>query len=523
VIEANVCSDNLAGFLVDHLPVGVTYVDANERYIYCNSTYATWRGLEPHEIMGKSVRDFLDDETYYLVKKVITATLDGQTHVSEVTVHLNGKPRILQMVTTPDVSHDGRVKGYSTTSIDITAQKESEAALYEAKMAAECANRAKSEFLANMSHEIRTPLGAVLGFADLIASTDVTEQEKQTFVSAVHRNGELLTNIISDILDLSKVEVGKLHVECKEYPLNDILSDVMTIMGRKANEKGISLRLTFDGVIPKVICTDALRLRQVLLNIVGNSIKFTEKGVVELNIKLSENKGVPELTFAVKDTGKGISQEEAARLFNPFSQADGSIVRKFGGTGLGLVLSRHLSRLLGGDLVLTESQPGKGSTFTASIDPGKIAFEENSDSLVSKRKVSSDVTDIRLDGKRILIVDDSVDNQLFISKVLKIAGADVDVADNGQMAIERMKKQKYCICLMDIQMPVMDGYEAAGEMRKLGCQFPIVALTAHAFKDVRQHCIQSGFNDYLSKPINRNDLIERISRIISGSESANSN
>ncbi|MCC2679152.1 MAG: hypothetical protein K0R29_1728 [Pseudobdellovibrio sp.] len=515
MIEAKVFPNNLTGFLVDQLPVGVTYVDANEKYVYCNSTFARWRGLEPQQIIGKSVRDFLDDETYYLVKKVIAATLAGEPHVSEITVHLNGKPRIIQLVSIPDIDPEGKVRGYSTTSIDITAQKESEAALYEAKLAAECANRAKSEFLANMSHEIRTPLGAVLGFADLIASSDVTEQERQTFVSAVHRNGELLTNIISDILDLSKVEVGKLHVECKDTPLNDILSDVMTLMGRKANEKGISLKLTFDGVIPKVICTDALRLRQVLLNIVGNSIKFTQKGSVELNIKLCESGQNPVLSFAVKDTGKGISKEEAARLFNPFSQADGSIVRKFGGTGLGLVLSRHLSRLLGGDLVLTESEPEKGSTFTVSIDPGKVAFEENSESLVSERKASVSVTTIRLDGHKILIVDDSVDNQLFISKVLKIAGAEVDIADNGQMAIDRMMKKKYSICLMDIQMPVMDGYEAAGEMRKLGCQFPIVALTAHAFKDVRQHCIQSGFNDYLSKPINRNDLIERISRIIS--------
>ncbi len=505
----------LTDLLVDRLPVGVAYVDVNEKYVYCNSTFAKWRGLSPHDIVGKYIRDFLDDETYYLVKKVVNKTLEGEQVVSETTINYNGRHRIIQIVSTPDIDAEGTVRGFSTTSVDITPQKEIEAALSEAKLAAEYANRTKSEFLANMSHEIRTPLGAVLGFADLIAGSDVTEQEKQTFVAAIHRNGELLTNIISDILDLSKVEVGKLHVECKNTLLNDILSDVMTSLGRKASEKGISLKLSFEGPIPKVICTDPLRLRQILLNIVGNSIKFTDAGSVEIYIRLSNAGTSSSLTFAIKDTGKGISEEQASRLFKPFAQADGSIVRKFGGTGLGLVLSRHLARLLGGDLVLTESRLEEGSTFTISIDPGQVAFEETVESQIIEKKSSPHLTGVRLDGKRILVVDDSVDNQVFISKVLKIAGADVDVADNGRDAIERMRKKEYCICLMDIQMPVMDGYEAASEMLKLGCSFPIVALTAHAFKDVRQHCIESGFSDYLSKPINRNDLIERISSLTS--------
>lgn len=515
MLAAETVQNKISSFLIDKLPIGVSYVDANETYVYCNETYAGWRGLSPEQIIGKQVKDFLDDETYFLVKKVISGTLAGQRHISEIMIHENEKPRIIQTVNIPDVGDDGKVRGFSSTSVDITAQKEYETALYESKLAAEFASRAKSEFLANMSHEIRTPLGAVLGFADLIASAEVNEQERKTFVDAIHRNGELLTNIISDILDLSKVEVGKLHVECKDVLLNDILSDVMTILGRKASEKGISLKLIFNGPIPKVICTDALRLRQILLNIVGNSVKFTEKGSVELHIQLSERDAQPTLTFAIKDTGKGISADEAKRLFNPFAQADGSIVKKFGGTGLGLVLSRHLSRLLGGDIVLTESTPDMGSTFSVIINPGAVAFEENSEALITEKKASAAVTEVRLDGHCILVVDDSVDNQIFISKVLKIAGAKVDVADNGQMAIERMNKKKYSICLMDIQMPVMDGYEAAAQMRKRNCPFPIVALTAHAFKDVREHCIDSGFNDYLSKPVNRNELIERISRLVS--------
>lgn len=506
--------NNLSDFLVDKLPVGITYIDTNEKYVYCNSTFANWRGLLPEQVIGKSVRDFLDDRNYALVKDIMKATLSGEMRTSELTFYVHGKPRIMQTVSMPDIGLDGKVRGLTATCMDVTEQKELEAALNEAKFNAECANRAKSEFLANMSHEIRTPLGAVLGFADLISSTDVTEQEKKTFMAAIHRNGDLLTNIIGDILDLSKVEVGKLHVELKDTLLNDILSDVMTILGRKANEKGIELNLIFDGLIPKVVNTDPLRLRQVLLNIVGNAVKFTEAGHVELNINLAKRNDLPVLTFAVKDTGNGISKEQSTRLFSPFSQADGSIVRKFGGTGLGLVLSRHLTRLLGGDLVLTESELEKGSTFTITINPGAIAFEENTEALQSEKKPPAAVTGIRLDGKRVLIVDDSVDNQIFISKVLRIAGAEVEVADNGQIALDKIKKNQFSICLMDIQMPVMDGYETAAAMRKMDCSFPIVALTAHAFKDVRQHCMQSGFNDYISKPINRNYLIERISDLI---------
>jgi signal transduction histidine kinase len=415
----------------------------------------------------------------------------------------------------PIVEDDGRVSYVIQQLRDIREENKHIAELTQAKQAAECANRAKSEFLANMSHEIRTPLGAVLGFADLITNTNVTADERKSFTSAIQRNGELLTNIISDILDLSKVEVGKLNVERKETKLKEVLNDVMTILGRTAHEKQVALVLSFDNSVPWMISTDHLRLRQVLLNIVGNAIKFTERGSVKLDIKLAKDEsGKSLLKFNITDSGKGISEEQAKNLFKPFSQADSSIVRKFGGTGLGLVLSRHLCHLLGGDLVLTESTPGKGSVFTVTVDPNPYEIHDRISEATAEKKSSSEMPNIRLDGNRILLVDDSPDNQFFISKVLKIAGAEVDIADNGSEALQKAKFGNYQVCLMDIQMPVMDGYEAASEMKKMKCGFPIIALTAHALKEVRQQCIESGFSDYISKPINRNELIEHIYNLI---------
>jgi PAS domain S-box-containing protein len=501
--------------IAESLPVGITYINSQERYTYCNSTYAAWRGLSKNDIIGKSIQDFLDEENYVLAKRVIKGSLSGESHSSEININVDGVNRIIRTINIPDNGYDGHVQGFTMLSVDITDERQLEQSLREAKEAAEGANRAKSEFLANMSHEIRTPLGAVLGFADLIANTEVTPEEKKSFIAAIQRNGELLTNIISDILDLSKVEVGKLNVERKETSLREVLNDVMAILGKPAHEKQVALVLSFDSSVPWWITTDQFRLRQILLNVIGNAIKFTERGTVKLDINFSKDKnGKQLLNFNVADSGRGISEEQAKRLFKPFSQGDSSIVRRFGGTGLGLVLSRHLANLLGGDLVLTESVPGRGSVFTVTIDPSPYESDEPKMDIITEAKVISDFTSVRLDGKRILLVDDSVDNLFFISKVLKIAGAEVDIVDNGKDALERAQSGKYDACLMDIQMPEMDGYEAAAEMKKMQCQFPIIALTAHALKEVRRQCIENGFTDYISKPINRNELIEHISHVI---------
>lgn len=390
--------------------------------------------------------------------------------------------------------------------------------LSEAKLAAENANLAKSEFLANMSHEIRTPLGAVMGFAELIANDKITVSEKQNYTAAIKRNGELLLNIISDILDLSKIEVGKLNVELQDISLDDILGDSKMLLDFFASEKGIRLTFTMDPKLPKQIRTDPVRLRQILLNIVGNSIKFTEQGSVDVVVKLVPvPDGSSQLAFIVKDTGIGISKEQSTKIFKSFSQADNSMVRKFGGTGLGLILSKRLANLLGGDVILSESSLGKGSTFCITVNPGSIK-ESKLRKFTTVDKSTSNfkpaVVEKQLENLNILFVDDSVDNQYLIGKVLKLAGAQVETAENGSIALDKAGRKKFDLILLDLQMPVMDGYETVVRLRNQGIKIPIIALTAYALKEVRQHCLDIGFDDFLTKPIDRSLLLEKITYFI---------
>ena len=353
------------------------------------------------------------------------------------------------------------------------------------------ASVSKSAFLANMSHEIRTPLGVILGFSELLANPESTSSEKLNFIGAIKRNGELLANIINDILDLSKVEAGKLQTERLETAISEIITDISSFLRLKAVEKGIELSISYEKTVPKIIRTDPLRLKQILMNIVGNAIKFTECGSVDVTLKfLQKNDESGNLVFVVKDTGRGISKEEKKKLFQPFSQADVTTKRKFGGTGLGLVLSKHLAVLLGGDVVLTESTPQKGSTFTITIDSGPILKSSISE-MGEERKIllsSNDGSEVRLDGIRVLVVDDSADNQILVSKFLKMAGAQVNTAENGEVALEKIRQEKYDIVLMDLQMPIKDGYETTAQLRREGYKTPIFALTAHALKEERQHC-----------------------------------
>ena len=377
--------------------------------------------------------------------------------------------------------------------------------LFEAKEAAESANRAKSAFLANMSHEIRTPLGAVMGFADLVVDQNVNPTEKINFVAAIKRNGELLSNIINDILDLSKIEAGKMQIETHEVSLAEILSDTKTLLELQAKNKGIDLRVNIDQNVPQTIKTDPLRLRQVLINIIGNAIKFTNRGHISLIVKYETE----QVVFIVEDTGCGIDEEQVAKLFSAFTQADATTKRKFGGTGLGLILSKRFANLLGGDVVLMKSSPGKGSTFKITIHPGESAAAVAPN---DARTVSTPVPrkDRPLHGLSVLLAEDSPDNQILLSHLLDIAGAQVDLAANGKIATEKALAKSYDVILMDIQMPVMDGFEATALLRKNGYRGKIMALTAHALNEDRELTLRSGFDDHISKPVNRDILIDRV-------------
>lgn len=392
-----------------------------------------------------------------------------------------------------------------------------------ARDAAEVATQAKSEFLANMSHEIRTPMTAILGFAEQLASDSTGSAEQLSAAHTIHRNGRHLLQILNDILDFSKIEAGKMTVKPAECRLTDILCEVGSLMQCLADSKHLACEIALDGSIPEHILTDATRLRQILLNLIGNAIKFTPKGEVRLLVgQRRDNDDGRILEFDVIDTGIGMQPDQLDRLFNPFEQADTSSTRAFGGTGLGLTISRQLARRLGGDITV-ESVFGKGSVFHLSI-PTPWAEGEVSTIAVGQSYLPTDAdgdgkvrTKIVLDQARILVAEDGLDNQRLISLLLRKAGADVTMVQNGQEAIASVFQAEglgtpFDIVLMDMQMPVMDGYTATRQIRDAGGTLPIIALTAHAMSGDQEKCLAAGCSGFATKPIDREMLISVIRR-----------
>ncbi len=394
--------------------------------------------------------------------------------------------------------------------------------LKAAKERADSANRAKSEFLANMSHEIRTPMTAIIGFADVLlqeAGLEKAPPQRRAALAAIRRNGDHLLSLINDILDLSKIEAGKLVVERIELSPMELVADVMSFMQVRAVEKELKLRVEWETAVPQRIVSDPIRLRQILINLLGNAVKFTpEGGSVTLAIALLDAPNQePHMRFAVRDTGIGMTQEQMEKLFRPFTQADTSTTRRFGGTGLGLTISKRLAEMLGGSIGV-ESEPNVGTTFTVTVatgpidgvrrvHPGKLEDEVRA----TKRRAPMVQPDAFRD-LRVLLVEDGPDNQRLISFVLKKHGARVDVAENGRKAVELLSQDgtldgplvdpvPYDLILMDMQMPEMDGYAATRCLRDKGCSQPIIALTAHAMTGEREKCIGAGCNDYLTKPV----------------------
>ncbi|RYZ54269.1 MAG: response regulator, partial [Proteobacteria bacterium] len=372
-----------------------------------------------------------------------------------------------------------------------------------AKEEAESANHAKSAFLANMSHEIRTPLGVILGLTDLITANEIEADEWEEYTLAIRRNGEMLLKIINDILDISKVEAGRLELDNVETDVHELIEDLHTLLQFKADEKQLQFEVEAGEDLPSCILVDSLRLKQILFNVVGNALKFTDHGSV--NLKVRRDTPSNRLLFDVVDTGPGLSNEQRERLFKPFTQAEASTTRKFGGSGLGLALSRQLALAMGGDLCISQSTPGEGTVFTLSlpivaVNP-KIARERRSEFSIASNGVS-------LDGLNVLVVDDSPDNLMLVSRILKKAGANVTTCEGGLKALDVTESAMFHVVLMDLQMPDMDGYRVTEILRKRGFAKPIFALTAHAFKEERIRCLQSGFDGHLIKPVDKDQLVK---------------
>jgi two-component system sensor histidine kinase/response regulator len=408
---------------------------------------------------------------------------------------------------------------------DINERLSAAEALCRAKDAAEAANRAKSAFLAHMSHEIRTPLNGILGFADVLLKmgADASEAERRDYHETINHSGRHLLELIDDILDLSKIESGQMEVEMVRCEPHKVVAQAISILRVRAQEKGINLEYRWDSPAPHTILTDPSRFRQLLMNLIGNAIKFTDRGAVEVVARLNENGVAPRLAIDVIDSGIGIASDSLERIFEPFTQADQSITRRFGGTGLGLAISRQISLLLGGGLNV-ESEPGRGSRFTVEIATGpltgiKMLDAPTADLMPCKSQRAAGFAPV-LAGASILLVEDGATNRKLISLVLRRAGADVTTAENGEIGLVLACQQKFDVILMDMQMPVLDGYMATTQLRNRGVTTPILALTAHSMKGDEERCRAAGCTGYLTKPINSDRLLNTVASVLQSSQDA---
>jgi len=496
--------------LYDFSPVGYLTMDEKGVIRLANMTAASLLQVEASYLVGKPFSQWIYpdhriDWGYHLqrcleaepTEKIITElSVQSTQDRKQVSVQLHSVV-MADLVTGKNT--------FRTAVIDFSDRKRAEEA--------EAASEAKSNFLANMSHEIRTPLGAILGFVELLAEPNIVNDQRELYLEVIRRNGVALQHLIDDILDLSKVEAGRLEIEKVEFSLPELLNELNSYFRVKAEEKGLNLNLIYDREGIENIVSDPTRLRQILLNIIGNAIKFTEYGSVTIAVRCIKADDLHQhLRIAVIDTGPGVSPSQRHRLFQNFTQADCSTTRKFGGTGLGLALSRHLARALGGDVILENSEgfgSNSGSTFWVDIKVGvpqpSKAVLFNARSADHERTVASPRTKMH-----VLVVEDSEDNQLLIRHLLAAKGMYVEFASNGVDGIRKALGSDFDVVLMDIQMPVLDGLSAARQLRRSGYKKPIVALSAHAMKEDHSKSLAAGCDGHMTKPISPKNFADSI-------------
>ena len=398
----------------------------------------------------------------------------------------------------------------------LRAQRESLREMKEAKTRAERADRMKSQFIANLSHEIRTSLGAMLGYTELLETEGSSSAERPEFVAGIRRCSEQLLALVNDLLDLAKMEAGQLKIERRPIDTATFLRELENFGESLCRSKGIKFRIEREAQLPRTIVCDPFRLRQVLLNLIHNAVKFTDDGTIVLSTTLQPPQR-SRIRFDVSDTGAGIETAFIHRLFQPFSQLERDREKVPGGTGLGLVISRKIARLLGGDLWLVRSEPGVGSTFAVEVASGADATSENCApcALTAEPEWGGQAEEaVSLAGRRLLVVDDSSDSRGLLSRFLASTGAIVDLAENGFDGVDRALGGKpYDLILMDLQMPRLDGFGALRKLRGRGYSAPIAALTARALREEREQCLASGFDAHLAKPIRRRDLVRVVAEI----------
>jgi PAS domain S-box-containing protein len=506
--------------IADNLPGRIVYWDRDMRCLFANRSYCEWFGFRREDIVGRKVDEIFPAARWRPVEPQIQAALAGQPQFferEETDPHGHAATTLVQFL--PDVADSGEVRGFYVFAMDITERKLASQrlqALNDELVAerdkAHAAARAKSAFLANMSHEIRTPMNAIIGLTHLM-QRDTRDALGQDRLGKIADAAHHLMGIINDVLDLSKIDAGKLELEALDFDLDEMLARSCSMVAGPAHAKGLELRVDSND-LPQHVRGDPTRLSQVLMNLLGNAVKFTERGSVTLRGTLLERSPAGlHLRFEVRDTGIGIEPERIGKLFDAFEQSDSSTTRRFGGTGLGLAVTRQLVELMGGE-VGVESTPGAGSVFwvTVRLQPAAAqAARPGTEDMQASEPAPAPRPRL---GARVLLAEDNAINQEVARELLRAAGCEVDVADNGRRAVEMARAGGYDLILMDVQMPELDGIEASRQIRAMSglSRVPIVAMTANAFAEDRAACLAAGMNDHVAKPVHAATLYDTLVR-----------
>jgi len=506
--RAQLDSMQIYRLLADHSTDMLVRLDAkNWRRLYVSPASQRLFGFAPQELVGDSIRSVLHPEDLPLLAEVSQSLArSGRASARWRVAHKSGNfiwtEANLTAVTNPVTGESEIISVVRDVSQQVIVERD----LREAKEQADAANRAKSEFLANMSHEIRTPMNGIIGFTEMLLETGLSK-EQSFYANLVRDSSQQLLLIVNDVLDLSKVEAGRVELDPAPFELEAFAESCFSLVAQSADAKGLTFTLEFDKTLPACVVGDQLRLRQVVLNLLNNAVKFTEKGTVTLAVGAAGRSGdTVQLSIAVIDTGIGISAEQQSGLFTRFVQVNRAVSQKYGGTGLGLVISKRLIELMGGRIGVS-SEPGLGSTFSLTVPLKEGAMPAPAP--------LPEATPLNHRSARILVAEDVYINQLLTETILRAAGHDVDVVEDGAAAVAAVGEGGYDLVLMDLQMPVMDGIEATRRIRALAgpaASVPIVALTANGFADEVQRCLELGMNDHILKPINKRLLLAAVAR-----------
>ena len=495
--------------IIENMSLGLVEADLNDHLLYANQSFCDMTGYCTDDLTGQRLSPLiLSGHDLELVESKLLTRERGISDSYEIVVTTKtGERKWLLVSGAPLYDAHQRHIGSIGIYLDVTLQKHLETSLREAKMQAESSTRAKQEFLANMSHEIRTPMNAILGMSQLLAKTPLAAPQA-SYLHAITASAENLLVIINDILDLSKIEAGQLAIEHIGFSPGLVCAQVEKTLQYKAEEKGLTLITALDPALPEVLLGDPFRITQVLLNLAGNSVKFTEQGMIRLGCQVLDDSDSEKILvqFMVEDTGIGIEAEYLHHIFDDFSQEDATVTRRFGGTGLGLGISKKLVHLLGGELRI-ESRKNHGTItrFALHLPTGTTRH------LAQKDLGDLDCMQQALRGKQILLVEDNLFNRVLATSFLTNAGLRVTEAPNGQAAVEIARTQAFDLILMDVQMPIKNGYEATRVLREeLGLALPIIALTANAISGERAKCLAAGMNDYLTKPFQEFSLLKMV-------------